>query len=69
MNRSSGSTGSEKHGGEPAAGFGGDATEAARGASFGRRKERPDANLMRVLNTGAGGNSVRVPRSVSPPLD
>ena len=60
--------GSEKHSGEQAAGFG-DATEPARGTSFGRRKERPDANLIRVLNTGGGENSARVPRSVSPPLD
>lgn len=68
MNRSSDSAEGAKHGGEPAVGFG-DATEAARGAGFGRRRERPDANLMPVLNTGAPATSFRVPRSVSPPLD
>ena len=61
--------GSEKHGGEAVTGFGGDTAEAARGPIFGRRKARPDASLMPVVNRGAGGNSVRVPRSVSPPLD
>jgi hypothetical protein len=67
MNRSSG--GNDKRNGQPAGGFGGDAAEAGRGVGFGRRKERPDANLTPVINTGAAANNVRVPRSVSPPLD
>jgi hypothetical protein len=43
--------------------------EANQASSFGRRKERPDADLMRVLNTGSAGASQRTPRAVSPPLD
>ena len=40
------------------------------GASiFGKRRERPDRNLVQVLNTGSSGATQRVPRSVSPPLD
>jgi hypothetical protein len=38
-------------------------------SAFGRRKERPDRDLMQVLNTGSSGATQRVPRSVSPPLD
>lgn len=38
-------------------------------SGFGRRKERPDMDLMQVLNTGSSGPTRRVPRSVSPPLD
>ncbi len=45
-------------------------TQSGEGSSgFGRRRERPDAELMRVLNTGASGASQRTPRSISPPLD
>ena len=44
------------------------AGEAGGGSGFGRRRERPDADLMRVLNTGSNGVSQRTPRSVSPPL-
>jgi hypothetical protein len=36
---------------------------------FGKRRERPDRDLMQVLNTGSSGATQRVPRSVSPPLD
>ena len=43
--------------------------EQAGASGFGKRRERPDADLMRVINTGSSGASRRTPRSVSPPLD
>jgi len=38
-------------------------------SAFGKRKERPDRDLVQVVNTGSSGATQRVPRSVSPPLD
>jgi hypothetical protein len=49
--------------------FATNATDLGNTSSFGKRKERPDRDLMQVLNTGSSGTTQRVPRSVSPPLD
>jgi hypothetical protein len=49
--------------------FAGNAGHLESASVFGKRKERPDRDLMQVLNTGSSGATQRVPRSVSPPLD
>ncbi len=44
------------------------AGESGKDSGFGRRRERPDADPMRLLDVGSKGDSPRVPRTVSPPI-
>ena len=69
VNAMKGSQASDRRGGEGEPRFQVDAGEGGRGTPFGKRRERPDAHLMPVLNTGSAGGTTRVPRSLSPPLD
>ena len=64
MNRLNGTTQVARGEAEPRSG-----RAAEEGSGFGRRKERPDAGLARVLNTGSNGPTQRTFRSISPPLD
>ena len=69
MSRFGSKTGSDERDGSAGPKSQGNGGESSGGSGFGRRQERPDADLMRVLNTGSSGASQRTPRSVSPPLD
>jgi hypothetical protein len=65
----SGTKGDGKQGKAEGSRFAINAADLGNAHGFGRRKEQPDRDLMRVLNTGSSGPTQRVPRSVSPPLD
>jgi hypothetical protein len=45
------------------------AGEFGSASRFGKRRERPEIELLEVLNTGSASVTHRTPRSVSPPLD
>jgi hypothetical protein len=68
MSRFAGEMGSDERGREAGLKSQRNAAGSDGGSSFGRRRELPDADLMRVLNTGSSGASPRTPRSISPPL-
>ena len=68
MSRLASETGSDERGRETGLKSQRNVMTSGSASSFGRRRELPDAELLRVLNTGSSGASLRTPRSVSPPL-
>ena len=68
MRRFASGMGSDERGREAGQKSQGNEEGAGSASSFGKRRELPDADLMRVLDAGASGASPRTPRSISPPL-